>query len=171
INFEVEGSTVGSNYGWRLREGSIPPPGVGGAAEGLTDPDFDYERISEGGLGNSVIGGHVYRGPSIEDADGRYFFGDFVSNRIFSFVLVDGAPSDFREDTLDLLAGTGLSNLASFGEDGFGGLYAIGLNGTIVRAVPEPGQVGLVLTGLAALAWLRRRQAFGCVTGREARLA
>ena len=36
--------------------------------------------------GCAVIGGYVYRGSAIPDLDGRYFYGDFCSNRIWSFV-------------------------------------------------------------------------------------
>lgn len=164
INFEAVGDQGGHNYGWRLREGSIPTPGVGGNAAGLTDPVFDYARSGQpGGLGESITGGYVYRGPTLAGADGRYFFGDFVSNRIFSFLPGDdGTPIDFREDTASLLTGTGLSGLASFGEDGAGQLYLVGINGVVVRMVPEPATwasfgAGLVLVG----ALVRRRKASG----------
>lgn len=159
INFEAGGDAGGHNYGWRLREGTIATPGVGGNAPGLTEPVFDYGHLgSPGGLGNSITGGYVYRGPSIADADGRYFFGDFISNRIFSFAIgAGGAPSDLRDDTEAFIGGSGLSGLASFGEDGNGGLYAVGINGVVVRLVPEPASYAMLLLGLAGLVWLRRR--------------
>lgn len=155
INFELASDPGGHNYGWRLREGTIATPGVGGNAPGLTDPIYDYPRS----MGGSITGGYVYRGPSIEGADGRYFFGDFVSNRIFSFALGAGnAVLDFREDTATLLGGTGLSGVDSFGEDGLGRLYIVGINGTIVAVVPEPGSYALMLAGLATLVFIARRQ-------------
>ena len=159
INFENAADPGGHNYGWRLREGSIPTPGVGGDAPGLTDPVFDYGHLnSPDGLGNSITGGYVYRGPGIADADGRYFFGDFVSNRVFSFeVGAGGALTDLRDDTTALLGGTGLSGLDSFGEDGIGRLYAIGINGVLVAMVPEPGTWLLMALGVAAIALSARR--------------
>lgn len=158
INLETAADPGGHNYGWRLREGSIPTPGVGGDGPGLTGPLFEYSHAS--GMGESIIGGYVYRGPSIADADGRYFFGDFISNRIFSFALgAGGAPTDLRDETTALLGGTGLSGLDSFGEDGQGRLYAVGINGTLVRMVPEPTTYLLLLSGLVCIGfWVARQR-------------
>jgi len=158
VNFELASATGGANYGWRLREGTVATPGVGGSAPGLTEPIFDYTHQNAGGLGDSIIGGYVYRGPSIADADGRYFFGDFVSNRIFSFALgVGNTATDLRDDTAAFIGGTGLSGLDSFGEDGVGRLYAVGVNGVIVQLVPEPQTYALLLAGLALGAFCARR--------------
>ena len=161
INLEKAGDPGGHNYGWRLREGSIATPVVGGEAPGLTDPIFEYAHLgAPGGLGNSLTGGYVYRGPSIGDADGRYFFADFVSDRLFSFYLgADGKPVDLRDDTAAWLAGTGLSGPTSFGEDGFGRLYAIGINGMVVAMVPEAEAWASALAGLLIVGVLRRRRA------------
>ncbi len=141
INFEAAGDPGGHNYGWRLREGKIKTPGgIGGNKPGLTGPVFDYPHMPlPGSLGDSVTGGYVYRGPTIPEADGRYFFGDYVSNRVFSFAYgADGRPTEGREETTALLGGTGLAGLASFGEDGQGRLYAIGFDsGVIVLMCPS----------------------------------
>ncbi len=140
IDFEPAGDPGGHNYGWRLREGKIKTPGgVGGDKPGLTNPVFDYPHLgNQGSLGNCVTGGYVYRGPSIPDANGRYFFGDCVSDRAFSMSFnADGTPIERREETSALLGGTGLSTLASFGEDGKGRLYVVGFNGTIIAMCPS----------------------------------
>ena len=140
VDFEPTGFAGGRNYGWRLREGMIKTPnGVGGGKEGMTDPVFDYPHLGQqGSLGNCVIGGYVYRGPSIADADGRYFFGDCVSDRAFSMSFnADGTPIERREETSALLTGTGLTTLNSFGEDGRGRLYVVGWSGVIVAVCPS----------------------------------
>jgi glucose/arabinose dehydrogenase len=140
IDFEAAGDTGGHNYGWRLREGKIKTPIVGGKKKGTTDPVFDYPHSgSSGSLGDCVIGGYVYRGPSIADADGRYFFGDCVSSRLFSYSYnADGTPIDLREETAAVLAGTGLGGVSSLGEDSKGRLYVVGLSGTLVVLCPSP---------------------------------
>lgn len=143
IDFERAGDPGGHNYGWRLREGKIRTPGdVGGDKPGLTNPVFDYPHLgTQGSLGNCVTGGYVYRGPSIADADGRYFFGDCVSDRAFSMSFnADGTPKERREETSALLGGSGLTTLASFGEDGKGRLYVVGLSGVIIAVCPSTEQ-------------------------------
>ena len=138
VNFEAPDDKGGHNYGWRLREGTVETPLVGGDATGLTEPAFDYAHMEVGGLGDCVIGGYVYRGPSIAEADGRYYFGDCISNRIFSITYDEhGAPLEWREDTSALLADSGLSVITSFGEDGQGRLYVMGLSGVLVRMCPS----------------------------------
>ncbi|MFY9476064.1 MAG: PQQ-dependent sugar dehydrogenase [Aquabacterium sp.] len=155
INLERAGDPGGHNYGWRLREGSIPTPGVGGSAPGLTDPIYEYTRD----VGQSITGGYVYRGPSIEGADGRYFFGDFVASKLFSFALdAQGQVIDLRDDTAAVLGGTGLQGISSLGEDGLGRLYVVGINGVVVSLVPEPSNWALVLAGGLAVAWSARRR-------------
>jgi glucose/arabinose dehydrogenase len=142
IDFERPHDAGGHNYGWRLREGRIRSPGgVGGSKKGMTDPVYDYPHSGHpSSLGDCVIGGYVYRGPSIPAADGRYFFGDCVSDRVFSFTYRwDGRPLEGREETAALLGGSGLATLSSFGEDGRGRLYLIGLNGVIVVMCPSGG--------------------------------
>jgi glucose/arabinose dehydrogenase len=139
INFEPADDAGGNNYGWRLREGKIRTPLVGGNKPGLTGPVFDYPHLgASGSLGNSITGGYVYRGPSIPEANGRYFFGDYVSNTVYSFAYgADGRPTNGRDETAALLGGTDLQGIASFGEDGQGRLYAIGnTNGVIVAFCP-----------------------------------
>lgn len=156
IDLERAGDPGGHNYGWRLREGTMATPGVGGSAPGLTEPVFDYGHD----VGQSITGGYVYRGPSMADADGRYFFADFVASRLFSFLPgEDGTPGDLREDTAAVLAGTGLQGIASLGEDGAGRLYVVGYNGVVVALVPEPATWALVLAGLCAIGWRCRRRA------------
>lgn len=155
INLERAGDPGGHNYGWRLREGSIQTPGVGGSAPGLTDPIYEYTRD----VGQSITGGYVYRGPSVEGADGRYFFGDFVANKLFSFALdAEGKPIDLRDDTTAVLAGIGLQGISSLGEDGLGRLFVVGINGVVVSLVPEPSTWALVLAGGLAVAWSTRKR-------------
>ena len=69
----------GENYGWRVREGFISTPTVGGSkTAAMTDPILDYAHSP--GIttlaGRTIIGGYVYRGSAIPDLVGTYFFAD-----------------------------------------------------------------------------------------------
>ena len=73
-------SSGGQNFGWRVREGSISTPGVGGPAEpGMVEPWLDYDRS----FGASVTGGYVVR-DAASPLYGQYVFGDFISGRIWA---------------------------------------------------------------------------------------
>jgi glucose/arabinose dehydrogenase len=138
INFQPVSSAGGENYGWRLREGLIanPAPGVGGAPPpGNVNPLYDYQHGVGQFQGRSVIGGYVYRGP-IAELQGKYFFGDYVNQKVWSltrngnsFVDLTDWTSAFRPDV-----GT-INGISSFGEDGQGNLYIVDLDGEIFRVV------------------------------------
>ena len=134
IDFEQAGRG-GRNYGWRNREGSrqnvasLPP-----FSQPLVDPIFEYGR----NVGQSVTGGHVYRGSLLGvSARGRYFFGDFISSRVWSVQLTsapatgEATASDLVEHTGDLRAAA--SSPSSFGVDAAGELYVVNYGGTVHR--------------------------------------
>lgn len=150
------GSGGGQNFGWNLREGFIETPGVPGdlAPEDRTDPIFDYVR---GDLGRSITGGYVYRGDQLGPAyDGLYFFGDFVSGRVFT---IDPAnPLNSLTEVTDLVLGGALpGQIAGFGEDLDGELYVLTFSdGDVIKLVPEPAST-LALLGLGGMLLRRRR--------------
>lgn len=156
IDFAANGTGGGANYGWRSLEGTRVTGLDGpGPFPGTTPPLYEYPH---GAMGRSVIGGYVYRGGAEDELEGDYVFGDFASGRIFRLERTAGDPV-----VTEIFAGLfGANTLASFGEDGYGGLYALGLDGNVYRlagaAIPEPQSLLLLLLGIAALAWrgLRR---------------
>lgn len=155
INFIARDSAGGENFGWRPREGTFATPGISDPNPGdVIDPIYQYFHGGENDEGFSVTGGNVYRGP-LDVLDGKYFFTDFVSNRLWS-IEFDGTldPADFDAtnfdnftdwtDELTIVGGNDdFANIASFAEDAEGNLYAISLNGGVFRfaatAIPEPG--------------------------------
>jgi glucose/arabinose dehydrogenase len=166
IDFQPAGSTGGENYGWRLREGTIETPTVGGPKPpGNVDPIHDYPH-PPGNCSGSVTGGYVYRGP-IAAFQGLYFFSDFCISRIQSLRFDGSDPSQFDgtnftdytdwtgtpEFTPD--AGT-IDAVASFGEDGAGNLYVVDHFGELFR-VPEPAGPLPTALALASAALLARR--------------
>jgi glucose/arabinose dehydrogenase len=92
---EVSIAVRGANYGWNVKEGThcfstdnpdeSPaecPNTVGAphprAGDSLIDPVIEYANHHQpGGLGATVIGGHVYRGDALPQFAGRYVFGDW----------------------------------------------------------------------------------------------
>ena len=137
VNYEPRGRG-GRNYGWRNREGahdnvtSLPP-----AYLPLTDPIHEYGRTS----GGSITGGFVYRGSAMPAMRGRYFFGDFVSSRVWSIALAiqpngEAQATDLREHTTELGGTTALSGVSSFGVDADGEIYIVSYNrGVILKIV------------------------------------
>jgi glucose/arabinose dehydrogenase len=112
------------NFGWDIFEGTHPfedkePSGPGR----LVGPILEYDHS----VGCSVTGGHVYRGDELPQAYGRYFYGDYCSGMLWSFVLEDGRVTSQRRHPFEVSA------LSSFGVDGRGGLLLASLEGTIYR--------------------------------------
>jgi len=137
----------GENYGWRLREGLIATPGVGGAKPpGAIDPILDYPHSVTGNQlgGVAVIGGYVYHGADVTTLGGKYVFGDLAGpsggngqGRIYTLNYNGTTASNFSDITSQLFTGTGfsLSGLHSFGSDAFGELYILDGSGAMYRIV------------------------------------
>jgi hypothetical protein len=105
-------------------------PDCGPNAGSSIDPTFEYSHA----VGNSVVGGYVYRGSAIPELRGTYFYGDFGIGLVRSFVWQNGQISQETSWT-DL----GLPSLiSSFGQDAAGELYVVDFsNGTIYRIDPD----------------------------------
>ncbi len=123
---EAGAKSSGANLGWPLAEGNNCLKDKNCKQKDLIFPQFTYPTKE----GCSVIGGYVYRGKSIPQLRGHYFYGDFCSGKIFSFKYQDETILDFR-DWSDILGRVQL--LSSFGTDANGELYIISLGGDIYR--------------------------------------
>jgi glucose/arabinose dehydrogenase len=126
IHYQRVDSPGGENYGWNIMEGSRCYLSTSCPQSGLVLPVAEYGHTA----GCSVTGGYVYRGSGSPDLQGRYFFGDFCSGWIRSFVISDGVATDLQDHSADIEK---VPNLASFGEDGAGELYVVSLGGTVYR--------------------------------------
>jgi glucose/arabinose dehydrogenase len=145
IDYEPAGRG-GRNYGWYMREGSIPTPGVSPLREPaylpLTNPMVDYPRT----IGRSVTGGFVYRGTTLASVyRGRYFVADFFGG-VYSLGLATDAAGEGRVvDVMDHSAELGNPRLiTTFGRGLDGELYFATLiggsstpAGRIMRIVPD----------------------------------
>ena len=136
INFQPGSSTGGENYGWRCMEG-FRCTGMSGCIcnnAALTLPIRDHGRTDA----RSITGGYVYRGQTICDLRGTYFYADYLSGRIWSLRMVDGNVTEFEDRTAELQPdGGSLSSITSFGEDGSGEMYIVTRGGRIYKIVPD----------------------------------
>ena len=126
---EVNVVRSGDNLGWRFFEGNAEfnNPGDEDPAD-FRGPILDYGRA----LGTAVIGGYVYRGPTVPTMVGTYIYGDNGSGRVWAL----------RHDQFELISNTQVATvpqLSAFGEDQSGELYAVALSGTIYRFQEENG--------------------------------
>ena len=129
IDVARAGSGGGANYGWARMEGfHCFPSGDGCARPELTPPVTEYGHDA----GCSVIGGAVYRGVAHAALVGGYVFSDYCSGSLW---VIDASTDDPREPHL---AGESGRNIAAFGEDEAGELYAADHAGAILEvALPE----------------------------------
>jgi hypothetical protein len=179
------------NYGWRLREGRQPyEPRTAAAFGPLVEPIHDYGRA----IGASVTGGLIYRGAVLDPRfNGRYFYADFISGRVFSLglhiqsVTNEASADDEQEHTEQLGGRDTLGMVSSFGTDHDGEILLLNYSaGTIVRLAPDFGAVpmtpvvhvqkddrridlswGVLSEGVAAVGFFIERMRDGAVVERE----
>jgi glucose/arabinose dehydrogenase len=130
IDYQAAGSSGGINYGWRCREGAHNYNFSAECAElTLTDPIAEYGRDD----GRSVTGGFVYRGAKYLALYGQYFYGDFITGRVWTIMKL--GPNSWSEPNL---ARDTDHRISSFGEDESGELYLADReenNGTLYRII------------------------------------
>lgn len=122
----VDASRAGVNYGWNVMEGTQCYNASQCDQTGLELPVHEYGHDQ----GCSVTGGYVYRGSALTGNTGRYFFSDFCSGFVRSFVLEGGEVSDFVEHDVG-----SLGSISSFGVDSQGELYLLEWGGRVLRLV------------------------------------
>ncbi|MGE4631702.1 MAG: PQQ-dependent sugar dehydrogenase, partial [Planctomycetota bacterium] len=137
VDIQPGTSSGGENYGWRCMEGNNCT-GLSGYtcnASSLTDPVQVYSH----GSGCSITGGNVYRGCAMPDMHGIYFYADWCSNQIWSFVWNGTSATQFTTRTTELNppGSQSISGVAGFGEDAYGEIYICDWNGgEIFKIVP-----------------------------------
>jgi putative heme-binding domain-containing protein len=121
---EVDIIHRGDNLGWNVYEGFEPfSKQYRKEGRSFTKPVFAYRRK----YGNSVTGGHVYRGDKESTFYGVYVCGDYNSKRLFGITQQAGVAKSARQ------IGTVPQRLVSFSEDEAGNLYAVGYEGMIYQ--------------------------------------
>ncbi len=134
VSFEPAGSPGGLNYGWRCMEGTNCT-GLSGCTcnSGLVLPVDEYTHAS----GNcSITGGYRYRGTSMPNYVGKYFYADYCSDRIWS-IDFDGTNISNKVEHEADIALPGVVSITSFGEDANGELYIVDANGGQIYRLAE----------------------------------
>jgi len=129
---EIDIITKGGNYGWRCYEGFASFDTVGCAAQNTyDDPIYDYGRS----VGQSIIGGFVYRGSAIPSLYGTYIYTDFYpASDIWGL----SDPTGASPMNASLISRN--FQISSFAEDANGEIYVVGFdNGRIYRIDPATG--------------------------------
>jgi glucose/arabinose dehydrogenase len=116
---------AGINYGWNIMEGDNCYRLSSCNREGLEPPALTYSH-NDGVC--SVIGGFVYRGRSVPQIAGNYFYSDYCTGWLRSFRYQDGAAVDHRSWKIE-----DIGHVVSFGEDASGEIYIVAENGKIFR--------------------------------------
>jgi glucose/arabinose dehydrogenase len=131
---EVDRATVadglgrGANYGWNVMEGAhCYSPASGCKTAGKVLPLAEYSHGSADSIGCSIIGAFVYRGAARPDLQGRYFFGDYCSGKVWDVSAAGPSPQ-----TPQLILSSGL-NFTGFGEGSDGEIYAVTSKGILYR--------------------------------------
>ena len=125
------GAGRGLNFGWKIMEGTACfSPSSGCNRSGLTLPVIDYGH----GDGCSVTGGYVYRGSLAPALRGHYFYADYCSGWVRSFLFAGGRATQ----PLDWAALRPGGQITSFGEDARGELYVMVSSGKVFRIEPAP---------------------------------
>jgi glucose/arabinose dehydrogenase len=140
LDFIPGSSTGGENFQWRVMEGKHN--GETSVAYGpgtQVPPIFEYphsERTDPGLYGCSVIGGVLYRGCSMPDLHGTYFFADYCFDWIATLRVENGRVVDVRVRNSELRAGLeprALDEIVAFGVDARGEAYICDHVGKLYR--------------------------------------
>ena len=119
----------GANLGWPDSEGAHCFLVSDCDLATFTTPIVEYGHDE----GCSITGGHVYRGAAIPELTGHYFYGDWCSGWIRSFVLSEGEVTEAKDWSEDL-GGVGQPN--AFGPDAAGELYVASYGGDVFKIIP-----------------------------------
>ena len=131
---EIDIIQNGQNYGWRCYEGFHPYNTSGCNGTDYISPIFNYDHT---GSNCAIIGGSVYRGPSVPELYGKYIYADYCSKNIWS-IQYDSTSAPVS--TLLLTSPNG--SPYAFGTDKNKELYICASDGKIYNFKPTIISVG-----------------------------
>lgn len=132
LDYTTVAAARGANFGWDAFEGfsryrgensGTPDPG------GTTKPIFAYPHSRGGSC--TIIGGYVVRDRRLPSLYKRYVYADLCEGELRRL------DPGLRRARGDRKIGLSVSTPSSFGEDAFGRLYVVSLEGPVYRLVPR----------------------------------
>jgi glucose/arabinose dehydrogenase len=127
VDMQPAASSGGENYGWPMLEGNECMDETHCHDAGLVPPLVTYGHD----MNCAVMGGYVYRGPTVPAFVGQYLFGDLCTGGVFT--LVGGADSGWKRVEL----GFQPIKISSFGQDPTGDMYVVDIQGGVVYRVVD----------------------------------
>lgn len=121
----VTATRGGVNFGWNIMEGSSCFLSTPCSQQGVELPVLVYDHS---GGACSITGGYAYRGASLPEIAGRYFYSDYCSGFLRSFLYQSGAAIEQRSWDIG-----SIGSVTSFGEDAAGEMYMTSSNGRVYR--------------------------------------
>lgn len=121
----VDASAAGLNYGWSVMEGTHCFADPSCDMSGLTLPVYDYGHNPA----CAIIGGYVYRGATMPEFQGMYFFSDLCTG-IMGALTLNGIVATVVQAPM---ANAGSPH--SFGQDGAGEIYVLNGSNEVLKIV------------------------------------
>jgi glucose/arabinose dehydrogenase len=127
VDMQPASSHGGENYGWPYFEGSDCMNPDHCQDGGFVSPLVTYGH----NMTCAVMGGYVYRGPSVPAFTGKYLFGDLCTGGVFT--MTGGAQQGWSRVELDFQP----IKIDSFAEDPAGDVYVIDMQGGVIYRIAD----------------------------------
>jgi glucose/arabinose dehydrogenase len=127
VDMQPAGSHGGENYGWPYYEGTDCADSSHCQDSGMVAPLVTYNH----NMTCAVMGGYVYRGPTVPAFSGHYLFGDLCTGGIFTIV------GDQQQGWQRVEIGFNPIKIDSFAEDPAGDVYVADMQGGIIYKIMD----------------------------------
>ncbi len=133
VDYVPANAASGKNFGWNAFEGlhcyAATTCSIAAGLAQHTPPVIEYGHDNTDFGGSSITGGYRHRGTVSTALNGYYFYGDFVSKRLW---VATPNPNGVWAPEFSQIAP---SNISSFGEDESGELYLVAYSSGKIYAI------------------------------------